>query len=328
MLRIVRVALLSLALVVAAFLSGCGKNSNKVTGPTGDTGGEHLLAFVTDRASPGNLEIALYDLDQGGFRSVVGLNSTAADYQPTLSDDGNYVFFTSSRGSGAGLNDLYLYDRLQQGLVATPGLNTPGNETQPAFTHDSVHLAFVRDSLGFGRIKLYEPLGDSLIKLPGIDAPGPWSDAHPAPDLHGDRIAFESGRAGTSITHVYVWQRGSGVLNLPDLVSDSSDVSPSLSSNGRWLAFSSKRLGGVGGYDVYLYDLTTHTFVRTPRLNTTDDDVQPSVSAAGTVIALVRQAPPTTSDLFVWTANDSTRSQPPGLSAPSAYNGQPDLRWR
>ena len=260
-------ALAALTLSIAA--AGCGKT--RKAAPIGDVGGEHLLVFCTTRASgtPSEYDVALYDADAGGFRSVVGLNSTYGQSEPCLSDDGGFICFASPRATGSGGSDIYVYGREAEALVATPGLNTAANETYPRFTHDSVRMAFVRDSSGVRRIKLYEPNGDSLIALPGIDSPGGTNDAAPSPDLHGDRLAFQSDRGGAM--HVYLWNRAGGVANLPDLAGDTLDAEPAMSADGRWLAFASNRSGGAGGWDVYLYDLQTASFVRLPRFNTAGD---------------------------------------------------------
>ncbi len=211
--------------------------------------------------------------------------------------------------------------------MPSPGLNTVNNETCPRFTHDSVRLAFVRDDTGNKRIRLYEPYGDTLIALPGIDSPGATDDDAPAPDLHGDRIAFQSNRAGA--LHVYVWNRVGGVASLPALVGDSTDVEPSLSANGRWLAFASNRSGGAGGYDVYLYDLQSAAFVRLPRLNGAGDERHPAVSADGQRLFFAARANPAKNwTLWAYTLADSALYQPARLADTTGVDRQPYLRWR
>jgi Tol biopolymer transport system component len=271
------------ALLAALLLAGCSKKSEP-TGPTGDNTGEHLVVYATDQGrASGNYAIALYDLDAGAFRSLANLNDAGSQSDPCISNDGNFVVFAATRGSGATHSDLYLYDRLQQALLPTPGLNTVSDESWPRFTYDSVKLAFARRiATGEKRVRLYEPLGDTLIDLPGLDAPGGFDDDMPAPNLDGSRIAFVSNRAAT--LDVLVWNRGTGIGTFPALASPGTDTEPSLSANGRWLAFASDRTGGMGGFDVYLYDLTGDSLVTLPGLNSNGDDRHPSVSADGDVI--------------------------------------------
>jgi Tol biopolymer transport system component len=285
--------------------------------------------FCTTRGSgtTSEYDVALYDADQGGFRSLKNLNSTYGQSEPCLSDDGGYVCFASGRPTGYGGSDVYIYSRQSQALIATPGLNTGANESWPRFTHDSVRLAFVRDSAGIRRIRLYEPYGDTLIALPGIDSPTPVDDDAPAPDLHGDRIAFQSNRSGQ--THVYVWNRAGGIASAPGLVGDGDDMEPSLSANGRWLAFSSTRTGGAGGWDVYLYDLLSSAFVPLPRLNTAGDEQHPTVSADGRLLFFASRPDPAHNwSIWRYTLPDSNRSQPPNLADAAGDDRQPCVRWR
>lgn len=323
--RLIRTA--SAAALLALLAAGCGK-STSTTGPTGDDKGEHLLAFATTRLSGGaESDIAIYDIDNGVFRSVAGLNTSAGQSEPCLTDDGSVLAFASARSGSVGGTDLWVYDRLLQKVQTSPGLNSAVNESWPRFTHDGKRLAFVRDTLGAKRVRLFDATTSTLVPLPGLDAAGAANDDQPAPDLAGDRIAFASDRSGAS--HVLVWNRAGGLGTYAGLVGDTLDAEPSLASNGRWLAFASNRSGGAGGWDVYLYDLQSSAMVRLPRCNGAGDERHPSVSADGRVIAF--QARPTSAahwSLWVYTVADSTVRQPTPLAATSADDVQPTMRWR
>ena len=318
-----------IALIVMAFApAACGKAS-KTSGPSGDDTGEHLLAFATTRASgtTSEYDVVIYDADLGVYRSVAGLNSASVQSEPCIADDGSVVCFASPRSGGSGGSDLWIYDRLTQKLNRPSGLNTSANETWPRFTHDSKRIAFVRDSAGVRRVRLFDGTGGALVALPGIDAPGAGNDDSPAPDLTGDRIAFQSDRTGAP--HVYVWNRAGGIAALPALVGDTLDAEPSLSSNGRWLAFASNRSGGAGGWDVYLYDLQSSTFVRLPRCNTAGEERHPAVSADGAVLFMQSRPNPAAKwGIWRYTVGDSLRIQSNGLPTTSADDREPYLRWR
>ncbi|HTR97606.1 MAG TPA: hypothetical protein VMH61_06860 [Candidatus Acidoferrales bacterium] len=318
---------LLVALALAA--AGCG-GSSKTSGPTGDDGGTHLLAFATDRATGDSLrlQVALLDLDQQGYRSVSNLNATGSDQEePCISDDGGFVCFSSNRPGGKGGTDLYLYRRLEADVIAPAPLESSANESWPRFTYDSVRIAFVRDSTGNKRIRLFDGVGDTLLTLPGLAVTGPFDDDEPAPDLHGDRIAFQSNRSGA--THVYVWNRAAGVAALPALLGDSLDVDPALTADGRWLAFASNRSGGAGGYDIYLYDLVAGAYVRLPRLNTAGDERHPSVSAGGQLLFFqARPSPSQHWQIWSYDLSDSTLAPPPALIATSGNDRQPYVRWQ
>lgn len=315
------------ALALALLAGGCGKITQPLTGPRGDNGGEHLLVFATDRpGGPGGFDIALYDIDAVGYRSLANLNSASTESEPCISNDGQLIACASDRTGGQGGFDVVVYDRLNAATLDERPMNSAANETSPRFTYDSSRLAFVRDSLTWKRVRLYEPVGDTLIALPGMTSNGAFHDDAPAPDLHGNRIAFQSSRAGAN--HVYVWDRATGLQVLGALVSDSLDEQPALSGDGRWLAFSSNRSGGAGGWDVYLYDLVNHAIVPLPRANTAGDERHPTVSASGYTLCF--QSRPTSADAWeVWryARDDSSRTQP-ALLPSTAQDIQPYLRYR
>ncbi|MCC6651791.1 MAG: PD40 domain-containing protein [Candidatus Eisenbacteria bacterium] len=318
-------ALAILALALLALSAGCDA-VGKQTGPNGDASGEHLLVFATDRpGTAGGFDVWLYDLDAAGFRALPNLNGATSESEPVISDDGQLIAF--ARPGGAGGSDVFVYGRRDEAMADVPNLNSAADETHPRFAHDSRYLAFVRDSAGFKRIRLYEPVGDSLVSLRNMTAHLPYHDDQPAPDLHGERIAFTSDRDGRN--HVYLWNRTGGIASAPALAGDSLDAEPSLSSNGRWLAFASNRSGGAGGWDVYLYDVSTAALVRVPRLNTAGEERHPSVSDDGRRILFQARATAADDwDLFSWTMSDSTVRQPAGLSNATANDFQPNLRWR
>src|SRR5437879_11248506 len=121
-----------LALLFALPLAGCGGKSSQIMGPPGDNGGDHLVAFATDRGrAAGDYSLRLYDMDEGGYRSLAGLDDAGSESEPCISNDGNFVAFMATRGSGATGSDLYIYDRLYQVLRPTPGLNTVRDESSP-----------------------------------------------------------------------------------------------------------------------------------------------------------------------------------------------------
>lgn len=319
----------ALALLSALLLAGCGGKSSQPTGPAGDNSGERLVVFASDGGRPaGDHGIGLYDFDAGGFHSLKNLDDVGSESDPCISNDGNFVVFSATRGSGATGSDVYIYDRLNQVLLPAPGLNTVRNESWPRFTYDSVHLAFVTQ-LGTGekRVRLYEPFGDTLIALPGLDAPLGFSDDMPAPNVDGSRIAFVSTRDGSA--DILVWNRVGGITPIAGLATADGEVEPSLSSNGRWLAFASDRAGGAGGIDVYLYDLVADSLVTLTGVNSSAVDRHPSVSADGDVLMFQsnRTGGGGQFDLYRFTGSSGVLDQPAVLKDASD-DIQPYLRWR
>lgn len=316
------------AMLCTALLTGCGKGT-EATGPNGDNTGNHLVVFTSDRGrASGDQGIALYDLDVNGFRAMPGIDAAGSEADPCLSNDGNFVVFSANRSGGTTGTDLYLYDRFNEGLLSTPNLNTTRDESWPRFTYDSAKLAFVRAlSTGEKRVNVYEPLGDTLVPLPGLSASVPFNDDMPAPNVDGSRIAFVSDRNGTN--DVLIWNRTGGLSTPSRTASAANDTEPSLSANGRWLAFASDRAGGVGGFDVYLYDVQGDSLVALPGLNSTSDDRHPSVSADGDVIVFqsTRSGGGGAYDLYRYTLTGGAVLQPAAFKDAS-NDIQPYLRWR
>jgi Tol biopolymer transport system component len=318
-------------LTVALALAGCGGNPTKATGPRGDVTGEHLVVYTSDAGrTAGDHGIVLFDFDLAAFHALPGIDAPGSEFDPCLSNDGGFIAFSAARSTSRTDSDVFLYDRLNQGLIATPNLNTAADETWPRFTYDSVHLAFVRRlPSGQRRVRLYEPLGDSLIALPGLadtTITGD-NDDEPAPNLDGTRIAFMSDRRGAH--DIWLWTRGTNAATVPLLASGGDDIEPALSADGRWLAFASDRSGGAGGYDVYLYDVTTNTLVPLPGLNGAGNDRHPSVSADGDVIVFQsdRAGGGGQNDIYRYVVSAATVSQPAQLQT-SSDDVSPYVRWR
>ena len=91
---------------------------------------------------------------EGGWtpaRSVGrGINTTADESQPSLSADGNLLFFSSNRAGGQGGKDLYVSAHLPDGEWSVPSnlgptVNTPGNEQYPFWAADGRSLYFTSD---------------------------------------------------------------------------------------------------------------------------------------------------------------------------------------
>ena len=288
------------------------------------------MVFSSDRGqSVGQYDLYLYDLDAGGFRQTYNVSSpTFADRWPTIRSDARLIAFQSDRGGSAG-SDILMLDRALPGLILLNGVNTNQNEIEPTFSGDGQKMAFVRQVGLSLRVLLVSGLNDQLIPLPRLDTTATYNDFAPSPDQTANRIAFCSDRNGNF--DVFVYDRGGETLMvLPDLVSDSSDVDPSLSADGRYLCFASSRTGGLGGLDLYLYDLTTRTFV-TPLpagLNTTEDERHPSIGATGAAVAFQsnRTASSGKNDIYLWVRATGAVSQAPGMQS-IGDDIEPSLRW-
>jgi len=304
----------------------CGKESPIPTPP--DCGGMRLLLYASDRTqATGQYDIFIYDLEAQGFRLLPGLNSaTLPDLNPTLTSDARVVAYERTAG-GAG-SDILLYNRCTGTMVPQPELNTVGNETDPAFSYDALRLAFVRDTLGLRRVRLLHGPTDRLIPLPALDTSGTYSDWAPAPDRTASLIAFVSDRNGNP--DVFVYDRAAdSLLDLPDLISDSTDTDPWLTPDGFYLCLASSRAGGAGGLDLLLYNLSTRTLVTLdPGLNTDKTERHPALNAAGDVIVFESDRTGSKGKRDVWTHTRSSGQTSQGVEQSSVSDEtQPFLLW-
>lgn len=324
-----RVALL--AFTIAAIAAGCGGETVAplFDGPAG-LGTRRLIAFASDRGRPpGATDIYLYDVDALGLLSLQGLNSAAfPEREPAITDDARRLYFETDR-TGTGDTDLYAYDLTRREMLALPGVNTGAAEGEPAPAADGRHLAFVRRLGAFRRIIMvhgWPP--DSAVSLPGLDSTAAWNDFSPACDSTGRRIAFTTDRAGQR--DVMVWDRDSArVLALPELASPEDDAEPSITPDGRYVAFASNRPSVDGGWRIYLYDLAARAPVALPGVGSDGDDRHPSLSADGQRIVFESSRTAGTARQDVWIyerATAQTRSTPSLASA--ADDIQPWVRAR
>jgi len=308
----------------AATLAGCG-GKDTVAPPVSQVG-RYLVAYSSDRN--GTYDIFLYDLDALVLYNMPGLNSaTASDRRPSLGSDAQVLAFATDR-AGMGDWDILIYDLGSSQLVSTPELNSAGRDDEPAFTGNALALVFVRDTLGVRRLRYFNGVADVFRLMPGIDAPSGKNDWAPAPDLTGARVAFVSDRNGNPDVFVYD-ANGDSLLDLPDLVSDSTDTDPALTPDGRYLAFASTRTGGAGGFDLYLYDLQTKSFVPlTPALNTAADERHPTLSTDSNVMTFESDRANGLGQFDVWNLRRSSGDIGQGVNQSSAGNDvEPSLRY-
>lgn len=228
-------------------------SSNEQT-PTLSTDG-HRLYFASDR--PGTL--GLLDLyvarrdrkrDDFGWRDPVNLgsniNTAAGERGPTLfvsetahpgagEDETVYLYFSSTRAGGPGLEDIYVSTRREQDgdenfapAVYVPELCTNYRDIVPAVRKDGLEIFLVSNRPGtIGGSDLFVSTRSSTSE--------PWGEPVPlGPDVNSPVVA------GTT----------TGL-----------DFRPAISFDGTQLYFHSDRLGGFGEFDLWV---TTRTRLRGP----------------------------------------------------------------
>jgi len=176
-------------------------------------------------------------------------------------------------------------------------------------------------------VRLYNLQTRRFIPLPGLEAGPATDDTAPTLDETGDRIAFVSTRAGSF--DVLVYFVSTQTLIEPDLMAEPlDDFEPSISGDGHYVCFASNRLGGSGGYDLYLFDLNTIMLV--PMVgNSGAHERDPALSYAGTHVQFVSNRPGGQGGMDVWLLDraNGTPQQVSGQNGPTD-DLSPVMVWR
>lgn len=124
------------------------------------------------------------------------LNSYAWDSQPSISSDGNTIYFTSSRPGNIGKTDIWMATRNERGNWNTPqnlgpSINTSGRELSPFIHHDNQTLYFASDG--------HPGMGGLDIFYSRRDESGQWNEpvniGYPI-NTHGDEFGLIVGASG------------------------------------------------------------------------------------------------------------------------------------
>ncbi len=226
------------------------------------------VVFHSDRkGGEGEYDVYLYDLTQKDFVSLPGLNTASLERNPWISGDGRYIAFRSERSGGQGGSDVYLYDRDTKQYVTLPGLNTAGEESLPALNEDGSLLSFTgrrADALNGGPdVYLYDVKNGEIRALPqGINRVNTeYREQFSAIYPGGLFIAFQTERTNPDMgiynrDIVAVHALSMMAVSMRGLNSDADDAAPFFSADGNFMLFHSRRLGGEGGSDIYMYRMS------------------------------------------------------------------------
>ncbi len=182
-----------------------------------------MLYFTSDRTGGyglGDLWVTTRAKTSDPWSTPVNLgstvNSSAADFSPSISADGLMLYFVSGRSGGYGSYDLWVTMRATTNddwstpVNLGPPVNSSSREVNPSISSDGLMLFFSNRTGGYG--------GSDLWVTTRATVTDPW---------------------GTP-------------MNLGPIVnSSSSENSPSISADGSTLYFMSNRPGGYGGHDLW-----------------------------------------------------------------------------
>ncbi len=124
-----------------------------------------LMVFTSNFQSERNFDLYFSELEAGRWSAPrpIGppVNSSAWESQPSLSADGQALYFASSRGGGQGELDLWVSTRNEDGSWDEPRnlgpkINTPYKEQAPFLHHDGQTLYFMSTGHpGMGQYDLF-----------------------------------------------------------------------------------------------------------------------------------------------------------------------------
>ncbi|MEI7595548.1 MAG: OmpA family protein [Bacteroidota bacterium] len=185
-----------------------------------------------------NCDICMSENIEGEWSEVknLGLNVNMADSwdsQPTISADGKVIFFVSDRKGGLGGYDIWKTEKAADGTWGKPTnlgapINTPGNERAPFIHTDS-------QTLYFTSADRYDE---------GTDK---WFDGHLG--LGGYDIFF------AKMNNDGTWQKPTNIGYPINSEDDESGFFVSTDSKTGFFASDKAKYGGVGGYDIYSFEL-------------------------------------------------------------------------
>ena len=254
--------------------------------------------------------------------------------EPSVSADGNFVAFSSDFSYSAldtnGLRDVYLYDKTQNAiiLVSRTVAGAAGNNvsSEPSISLDGAYVSFSSLATDLGAtqpanndkkdIFIWERATGLISQVSittGGGNPGEFS-AEPNTNGDGNFVAYTSPSSATSIVadavdantlrDVFLWNRATNTTRLVSTVTagttgpftsgNAGSWDPSVSENGRYVAFRSDASDLVAGVDangfrdIYLRDMDTGTNVLVSRTaagtSGNGESDSPSVSADGNFV--------------------------------------------
>jgi len=257
------------------------------------------------------------------------VNSSAAEYSPSISADRLELYFVSYRPGGLGGADIWVTTRRTKEVHWStpknlgPTVNSSDNDNAPSISVDGLTLYFSSDRTdGHGGRDLWittrKTTGDAWSEPVNL---GPMvnSSAHEhGPSISSDDLSlFFSGYSDSKLTRPGgiggsdLWvttretkaNRWTKAVNLGPKVNYSGrDAAPSISADGLSLYFNSSRPGGFGDVDLWVTmrktkdDLWGTPFNLGSTVNSAKRDLNPDISADGSTLYFVSMRPGSVGD--------------------------------
>ncbi len=223
-------------------------------------------------------EIAKADFTFGTPTEVPNVNSSAREFNSSISADGLSLFFISTRAGGIGGTDIWVTTRetTEDTWVSPvnlgPTINTSGGDGGVSISSNGLSLYFSSmRSGGYGDGDLWVMTRDTIHnefgKPVNLGSTVNSSADQCYPSISADELAlyFNSNQGGGhGMYDLWVTRREtihdpwSTPENLgPTVNSSAYDLDPGISGDGRMLFFASDRSGGIGGTDIWMTSRAT-----------------------------------------------------------------------
>lgn len=252
----------------------------------------------------GNSEIFLFDSQT--LRQIT--NTTPRDpslrindgnFQPSITDDGRFIAFSSNRnltGNNADENlELFIYDSANGSLSQLTDTNTEVGAIEAKISGDGSHIVFLRDSSSQTSTQRDLVLYDRSSNTARVVASNASSLAFTrgrAISDDGTRTVYAAQTAANS-TQVFLYDSESNsTRQITSLGSRATDVPlhPTISGDGQRISFATRRsvTGGNsdGSVELYVYDIPTSQYTRvTNAPSAATAEVVSSLNDDGTLVA-------------------------------------------
>jgi uncharacterized protein (TIGR03437 family) len=256
-----------------------------------------------------NSEIFLYDGDKliqitNTSPADISTRVTDGNFQPSISDDGRYIAFSSNRQPGGqnadGNLEIYVYDAVAQsvsqltnsaGVVGSTDAKISGNGNSVAYIYDSGATAS-----SSRRLLLTSRNGLTSVRVISPEVEGLALTYARAISDDGLRIVW-SARTAINSSQVFLFdgRNGDTTRQITTLGTRLTDVPlhPSISGDGSRIAFATRRpvsatgSNSDGSVELYTFDIPSGTLGRVTNVNNSGAtaDVVSSMNDDGSVIA-------------------------------------------
>jgi Tol biopolymer transport system component len=257
--------------------------------PVTSNGRYVLFSSLVTKPTPADPKHQVFDVF---LRTRLGANSTTVDLTPSadgfsaadaISDNGRFLTYTSEatnlvRGDTNKASDVFLLDRktgkTTRISVSVTRRQGDGASAESAMDASGRYITFASratnlvpgDTNGHTDVFLYDRVNKTIERISVTSAGQQFPDESERPAISGDGryVAFASFSAGASV-QVYLRDRVAGTTTLISHatngpVGNSVSTDPSVSGNGRYVAFRSiatNLVPGVTHAAIYVYDTTT-----------------------------------------------------------------------